>query len=94
MTAAQAIKTAANRVSIVNNGPGQYVVHTWSPRHNATWVSNPATRDIALAHAWEAKVRTALELLGVEDADLIAHSEVDRGISRPDWRSVVRENAQ
>lgn len=89
MTRKQAIKTAANRVAIVRQGE-QYVVHTWSPKHNATYVSHPMTREAAMVTAWGNKLETALELLGVEDANEIVHREIDRGPPRPDWRSLVK----
>ena len=39
MTLTQAIKRARERVTIVPQGR-DYVLHTWSPKHNATWVSH------------------------------------------------------
>jgi hypothetical protein len=92
MNTREAISTAARRVSIVQQGR-DYVLHTWSERYRSTWVSHSMNRPSAMAAAYEAKVRTALELLGVEDAGEIANMTCCDGGPRPDWRKVVRKLA-
>ncbi len=68
MTLQDAIKRARRRVSIVNQG-SQYVLHTWSPRHNAVFVSHCMDYSRVRACAREALMREALEALSVDDAD-------------------------
>jgi hypothetical protein len=96
MTITQALHIAQGRVSIVSQGR-DYVLHTWSPTHNATWTSHAMTRPAAQAAAYETKIRIALELLEVEDAGAIANVAVDRIMgdpTRPDWRKVARAEYQ
>ena len=76
MKVAEAIKTASGRVQINCYAPHTYEVLVWSPKHNAWWQGQVQRRERALHDAWEAKVRTALELLDVEDAGAIANSAV------------------
>jgi hypothetical protein len=93
MNITEALRIAKGRVSIVSQGH-DYVLHTWSPSHNATWVSHSMTHSAAQAAAYETKIRLALELLEVEEAGAIANVAVDRimgNCRRPDWRSVVRQ---
>jgi hypothetical protein len=96
MTPSQAIKIAASRVYIVQQGRGEYVLHTWSTDHQAWWVSHPRDRSSVFAAAWEAKVREALELLGWDRIEAGAEANVALdgcSVGREDWRTAVRRLA-
>lgn len=95
MTISRAIRIAQGRVSIVPQGH-QYVVRTWSPKHDATWQSDLMDRDRAHAYAWEQRVHLALDLVGCEDAQALAASAAEKAAGdpkRPDWRSIARDIA-
>ena len=91
----KAIDIARSRVSIVSNGARQWTVHTWSPKHNATWMSHSMPIEAAKLAAYEDRVRIALELLEIEDAGALANMAAHDGMSgyRLDWRKVVRDLA-
>ena len=67
MTRNQAIATAKKRVCMERLG-NQWAVYTWLPMSNATWVSEPMDFWRARNAVWENRVRTALELLGIDEA--------------------------
>jgi hypothetical protein len=62
MTKQEATKIAIDRVSVVKQGD-QYVVHTWSPKHNATFVSHRMSRFAATRAARETRMRMAIDLM-------------------------------
>ena len=90
MNTAEAISLAKRRVSVVRQGH-DYVLHTWSERHRSTWVSHSMDFNNARAAAYEAKVRTALELLETDNAGEIANIACCDGGPRIDWRKMVRK---
>ena len=86
MTLEQAIKRARGRVAIVPQGR-DYVLHTWSPSANATFVSHSMDYWHARAYAKEVKIREALELLGVEDAGYEANMAAE---DEGRWDDILR----
>jgi hypothetical protein len=69
MSPSRAIAVARSRVHVTPYGRGQYAVHAWSPRHDATWVGRMTDWHAASSEAKLARIRSALELAGLEDAD-------------------------
>jgi len=67
MNLTKALGHARDRVHIVSQGRKQYVLHTWSPKHDATWVSHSMDLWGVRMAAKEAKIEEALRLLGVEE---------------------------
>ena len=56
MTRQQAIATAQARVHMEPLG-NQWTVYTWSPKHNATWVSHTMEFWHAQSVVWENRVQ-------------------------------------
>lgn len=73
----KAIKMARDKVSIVNQG-SQYVVHTWSPRHNSTWVSHSMDYWKARGYARNELLKVALSARGINDPDETAYVLAER----------------
>ena len=90
MNRKQAIAIARSRVSMEPLG-NQWTVYTWSPKHDATWVSHGMTFWQAQGAVWENRVCTALELLGVDKAGALANAAARNG---EDWRKAVRRLAK
>jgi hypothetical protein len=99
MSVTQALVTARRRVTIARQGD-RYVVKTYWPQRNKVRRSPPLNYQAVRWEAYDAKVRIALKLLGVERADRrvnqwwqdrsdAAHfNDVFRPL--PDWRRIVR----
>jgi len=91
----RAVDSAFGRVFIIQFGDG-FQVHTWSPRHAAaSHVSHSHTMGYAAAVSARrlARIRIALELLGVTAEDLI--SDPDRVAQQDgDWRTLVYKYAR
>lgn len=86
-----ALQVARDRVRLVNMGR-QYTVHTWSPRHNATWMGHLTDYWRARAMCRAGRIREALMILGEEPANadgIAVDDELDGGAGR--WENVVRD---
>ena len=88
MTKTKAIRRARERVRLVSYGKNQWTVYTWSPKHNATWMSHMMEHARAAAYAREIRIREALTFLGVDDPDVEAMVLADR---EGRWDDLVRE---
>ena len=82
-----AITVARSRVRTIHYGNGDYVIQTWSPKHNATYESHHMDRWRAMAYAKANRIEEALEHMGVEDAgaeaSVLCHHEGR-------WDAIVR----
>jgi len=88
MTPSKAINIARKRVRIISYGNGDHVVQTWSPKYNATYESHHMDRWRVVAYAKEARIREALEQMGIEDADAEANVLC---LHEGRWDNIVRE---
>lgn len=77
MTTSKAIKIARERVRVVGYGDGRWQVHEHRPAQNVTFLSGMTSHERVVAQAKEARIKIALDLLGVEDAGAIASVLVD-----------------
>src|SRR6266702_7897679 len=68
MTITQAINKAREDVSLVSFGD-QYVVQTWSAKHNATWQMHPMDWGRAKVSLRANRIQYALECLGWQHDD-------------------------
>lgn len=89
LSVAQALRIAQSRISLVPQG-SQWVLHHWSPQHNATHVSHPMHYFAARATASQAKIQEALELIGFTSADAGTFAQMDQVTPNKDWRMQVR----
>lgn len=90
MTPARAIAIATNRVYLSPLGRTNYQIGCWSPERNAWWETQLSDRHAAKAWYWQYRVRTALELLEVEDAEWLAWDAM-QSERRGSWQTAVRE---
>jgi len=91
MSVKEAVRIASRWVSVEVLGRQRFRVNYWDDA-KAVWREGLEipNRDLPLKTAWECKVRIALDLLGVKDAEGIAHRLLERNYGK-DWRHSVRE---
>jgi hypothetical protein len=91
MSVKEAVRIASKWVCVEVLGERCYRVNYWDAL-KGVWHEGPevTSRANALKTAWESKVRITFKLLGVKDAEGLAHS-LYRKNNPNDWRHSVRE---
>ncbi len=89
MSVKEAVRIASRWVHVSVMGDGLYQVAYWDKSRRVWWEGNPKPREDALRNGWRIKIRTALQLLGIRDAEGVVHDLEDN--YPKDWRHSVRE---